>query len=205
MTAVNVDLPCFNQPADFSDRIIDLFISFFQEVFRHMEDFRFSEDENLTQLMIYDKFARNLDAVGKKPALITDLKSINKGDSFLDDLHGVGNSGLLKGKGTVSTDLFNTVLIVHAMSSVQIESRRLAYLAGFSIFGLESEILSRGIHELSVPTVVGEPIKLVTSSQGEIWSTPVTVRIFFQDSWICKIVNSDILQKFAINTNLNSC
>ncbi len=204
MTAVELE-PFVNESTDFSDRIIDLFISFYQEVFRHMDEFRYSDDEKLTRLLIYDKFARNLDTVGKKPSLVTDLKSINKGDTVIDDF--VGNADLFQTGNKSQIDLFSTVLIVHAMSSVQAESRRLAFLAGFSVFGLEEELFKRGIFELRVPTVVGEPRKLVTSSEGEIWSTPTTIQVYFQDSWVTKIINSDILQRFAVkvNTNAESC
>lgn len=199
MTAIELD-PSFEQPVDFSDRIIDLFISFYQEVFKHMDEFRYSDDEKLTRLLIYDKFAKNLDTVGKKPSLVTDLKSINKGNTVINDF--VGNADFFQTGNKMKTDLFSTVLIVHAMSAVQAESRRLAFLAGFSIFGLEEELFKKGIFELSVPTVVGEPRKLVTSSEGEIWSTPTTIQVYFQDSWVTKIINSDILQRFATKVNI---
>lgn len=197
MASVELE-PTTDLAPDFSDRIIDTFISFLREVFRHMPDFRFDENDNLTQIMIYDKFARGLDAVGKKPALITDLKAITKGDAVIDDLHGVAHPDFFTKGSKYKTDLFRTIMIIHSMSSVQAESRRLAYLVGFSIFGLEEEFFSRGIFELSVPTPIGEPRKLVTSSQGEIWSTPTTVQISFQESWVTSMVNEDILKKFAI-------
>lgn len=185
---------------DFSDRIIDTFISFLKAVFTNIDEFRFDENDSVTQIMVYDKFARNLDAVGKKPALVTDLKPITKGNVSMLDRHGI-DAGYFTTGAEYKTDLFRTVLIIHSMSSVQAESRRLAYLVGFSIFAFREEFYDKGIFDVFVPTVVGEPRKLITSSQGELWSTPTTVQIEFQDIWVKKIINSDILQKFAITVN----
>lgn len=124
---------------------------------------------------------------------------------MLDSLHGINNGGSLLTGSKTYTDLFNTILIVHAMSSVMAESRRLSYLAGFSVFAFQHELFKRGIHDLSVPSIVGETRKLVTSSQGEIWSTPITIRIFFQDAWIKSQIDSDIVQKFKTQINKTSC
>jgi hypothetical protein len=205
MSAIEGSSAIQNHPADFSDRIINLFLSFYKEVFRYMEDFKYDEDERKTGVMIYDKFARNLDTTGNRPSLITDLKSINKGDTILNDLHGIGNAGMMRTGNSVYTDLFNTVLIVHALSSVMAESRHLSYLAGFSVFALKEEFFKKGIFHLSVPTVVGETRKLVTSSQGEIWSTPVTIRVYFQEAWIVQQIQTDILQKLSIQINKTNC
>lgn len=184
-------------PADYSDRIIDTFILFFQEVFAGNGEFTFLEDEALTKLMILDKFPRNLDSVGKKPALITDLQSVNKTGSFLDDRAGYQHPEHYLGK-RISTDLFTTVLIVHSVSQFYAQSRRLSFLAGACVYGLEGELFARGIHDLSVPTVVGTPVKLITSNRGELWSTPTTIQISFQDDWVNSIIGSETLQKIKI-------
>jgi hypothetical protein len=154
-------------PADYSDRIINTFILFFQEVFAGNNEFTFIEDESLTKLMILDKFPSNLDSVGKKPALVTDLQPITKSDSFLDDRAGYRHPEHYLGKVT-RTDLFNTVLVIHSISQFYAQSRRLSFLVGGCVYGFEKVLLAKGMHELSVPTVVGSPVKLITSSRGEV-------------------------------------
>lgn len=185
-------------PADFSDRIIDTFILFFQQIFSGNREFTYLEDESLTKLMILDKFPRNLDSVGKKPALITDLQPINKMNMFLDDKAGFRHPEYYLGKEAES-DLFSTALILHSVSQFYAQSRRLSFLVGGCIYGLRKVLFARGIHDLKVSTVVGTPVKLITSSRGELWSTPTTVQVYFQDDWVNSIMGSETLQKIRMS------
>jgi hypothetical protein len=187
-----------DRPHDFSDRIVDLFIDFLREMYRKMDEFTYQDDDRLTRVMIFDKFADNMDAVGQRPAIITDLKGISKGSVAIDDRGGLRHPNWRKG-AEYRTDLFSGTLILHNTSSVQWESRRLAFLTGMGITGFEPEIRRKGqIFDVNVPNPVGEPVKLVTSSRGEVWSTPTTVQVSFEETWVRSIIEGELLGKMNI-------
>ena len=184
-------------PANYADRIINTFILFLREVFSTNDDYRYSEDESKTDLLIFDSFADNLDSVGRKPTLVTDLEPILKSNRFLDDRGGFRHPEYYLDK-TYKTDLFATALTIHCISQEHDESRTLSFLVGTVIFGLEDVLLARGIQELSVETVVGKPVKLITSNRGEFWSTPSTIRITFQDNWVNSIIGGEVLKNIRL-------
>jgi hypothetical protein len=186
-----------DRPADFSDRVVDLFISFLRELYKHRDDFTYDDDDRITKIMVFDKYAINMDAVAQKPALVTDLKPISKQDVSMDDRAGVRHPDFNKGS-EYRTTLFNATLLIHAVSSIQWESRHLAFLTGMGITGFEPEIRRQGIiTDVNVVTPIGEPVKLVTSSRAEIWSTPTTVQVAFEETWVRSIIKSELLEKIC--------
>ena len=191
------------RPADFSMRIVEFFIEFLCEMFTRTDEFQYNPDERKSNILIADKFADVMDHLGKKPALITDLKSIVKQEIGLDDSSGVQHPQYGRGK-QYRTALYNTSLIIYAVSSNQWQSRRLAFVAGMGVTGFEPIIRKNGSFvDVNVPVPVGEPVKLVTGARGKVWSTPVTVQVSFEETWVRSIIQEELLEKFNFEVQIN--
>ena len=150
-----------------------------------------------------DKFANVLDSLGKKPSLITDLKSIVKQEVAIEDRGGIAHPQRFLGK-EYRTALYNSTLLIYCISSNQWESRKLAFLTGMGITGFEPEIRKKGkLVDVNVPVPVGEPVKLVTAAQARVWSTPVTVQVSFEETWLRSIIQDEILTSFQLGFTVN--
>lgn len=188
--------------ADFSMRVVELFIEFLSEMYARLEEFEYNQDERLSRILIADKFADVLDHLGQKPALITDLKSVVKQTVGLDDLGGFEHPQHMLGK-TYHTAVYNTSLIIYAVSRNQWQSRRLAFFTGMGITGFRDEIIKNGrFLDVTVPVPVGEPVKLVTAARGKVWSTPVTVQVSFEETWVRSIIQAELLDKIRLDMRL---
>jgi hypothetical protein len=190
------------RPADFSMRIVEFFLEFLCQMYMRIEEFQYHQDEVQSNILIADKFADVLDHLGKKPAIITDLKSIVKQNIGLDDRGGFRHPQFGLGK-QYRTAMYNASLIIYAVSGNQWQSRRLAFMTGMGITGFEPEIRKNGkFIDVNVPVPVGEPVKLVTGARGKVWSTPVTVQVSFEETWVRSIIQEELLDKFILDIRL---
>jgi len=145
--------------------------------------FKWSEDQEATEIYITDEAVIRSEVVGKRPAISVVRGTVAWGKTSLDERQ---TSDSITGEKT-KTDLLSGTLSFNCCSKVDLESEYLAWIVSNSIWLLRDIFLKdTPLHEFGRGNQIGSPSPagaiVAGDTEGEWINTPVSVSFYFQNS-----------------------
>jgi hypothetical protein len=155
-----------------------LVLQFLQEFFGQMDDYRWMENENETEIMIVDKNALNLEAVEHKPAVATARGGLRWNKRAIDQFKAAQYpTGARKYMDLLDATIVCGCYAKHGLVAEEISD---LVFGGFTFF--RHVLRDRGFHEL-LAMEIGEETAVKTDANQELALVPVTLAFSFTESW----------------------
>lgn len=199
-----------------------LFVRFLQLAFATFEkgNYKWSDDEALTDIIISDQATLARDVVEKRPAILVARGPASFGNISLDQFSGPGplpkNGGDMEHpnydpySGTKRyTDLVACTMTYNCISKEGLEAQRIAWISMMATRRLKKSLMKAGIHRVGEDLQVGSesaPGMIVPNeSDNEAVMVSVSVPFYFQDYWSIGPQDKKLLKHIdlALTSELN--
>ena len=159
-----------------SDRVVDGIILFLENFFATFPELTWDTDETVTRIIIHDFDAFNLETVDKRPRIAVELIESHWNNLMVNNMESLS---LIKGTKEIS-DMVQSTATLHCISKESLEAKNIADIVFEAIRIFREELrLETGFFDIDTVSI-GREQRIRTSSQPEVRSVPVTLKILVQ-------------------------
>lgn len=180
-----------------------LFVSFLQGLFKQFPngDYKWSEDEQLSEIVITDQVPVPRDRIEQRPAIVTMRGPVQFGNMSLDQVRNVDARNGMKER----TDLVACTMSLNCIAKQGLEAQRLGWLVMSSIRNFKTLLQRGGLHKVGDEVSVGPestPGTMVSPEPDpEMVMVTVQAPCFFQ--WTVQMTPLDAVNLREIEMHMN--